>query len=396
MKTIKKHGLALAARLGFSAALTLAITPTIFGQTNLNFNGISATVEGVILISWNSTPNEVYQINYADHLGGNSDGTTSWQTLYTDYPSHGANTFVADAGNYDVTPAIPHPSLSPARFYQIQVLWGDNSDTPPTISIVSPSDGTTLSGDVTVSVSASASDVLGEVKLYVDGEAQWRSPDGTNFLINTCEWPNGPHVLFATAKSQSGLEGAHNGATIQYGRAVSSYVNVSFSNLISQINFSEPFFEPALGQTQQVTAIFAANSDWTLQIQNASSNTVRTVTGRGDSMLFNWDGTADGGVSIPDGVYNYLFTAQTNGNAPEVVSGEGIAGSGGLPSPSLAAMSVVDSTELFAMPADGSGVAVPLELLFRCAKITEVGGWRVHGWVGAVRESSVNNLKRYQ
>jgi hypothetical protein len=34
--------------------------------------------------------------------------------------------------------------------------------------------------------------------------------------------------------------------------------------------------------------------------------------------------------------------------------------------------------------------------LFRCAKITEVGGWRVHGWVGAVRESSVNNLKRYQ
>jgi hypothetical protein len=35
-------------------------------------------------------------------------------------------------------------------------------------------------------------------------------------------------------------------------------------------------------------------------------------------------------------------------------------------------------------------------LLFRCAKITEVGGWRVHGWVGAVRESSVNNLKRYQ
>lgn len=38
----------------------------------------------------------------------------------------------------------------------------------------------------------------------------------------------------------------------------------------------------------------------------------------------------------------------------------------------------------------------PSTLMFRCAKITEVGGWRVHGWVGAVRESSVNNLKRYQ
>jgi len=43
-----------------------------------------------------------------------------------------------------------------------------------------------------------------------------------------------------------------------------------------------------------------------------------------------------------------------------------------------------------------AGFVPPEHVLFRCAKITEVGGWRVHGWVGAVRESSVNNLKRYQ
>jgi hypothetical protein len=90
---------------------------------------------------------------------------------------------------------------------------------------------------------------------------------------------------------------------------------VTFNNLITSIAFNQPFFEPSLGQTQQVTATFAANVNWTLQILDENSNAVRTVTGSGGSMLFNWDGTGDGGVAIPDGLYNYAITAQTNGQA---------------------------------------------------------------------------------
>jgi hypothetical protein len=303
------------------AALVALSVGVAHAQNALQFTAVTPTAENAILLYWASNPNEVYEIDYADQLNGNDDGTTAWLPLYTDYPSHGTNTFIADAGNYSITPEIPHPRLSPMRFYRVMLAQANDAATNPIVSVTSPTDGTVLSGDVTVSVSGSTSDILGEIRLYVDGEEQWLSLSGTNsqgtnvFVINTCEWLNGPHVIYATAKSQSGFEGVANGEAITYGRSVSSYLNVSFSNLITHIDLSERFFEPALGQTQHVSATFAANVNWTLQIQDASSNTVRTGTGSGAAMGFDWDGTGDGGVSIPDGAYTYLFTAETNGLA---------------------------------------------------------------------------------
>jgi hypothetical protein len=164
-------------------------------------------------------------------------------------------------------------------------------------------------------VSSSSSEVLTDVRLYIDGELQLPSSDLTNFPINTCEWPNGPHVLFAVARSQSALSGPPHDTSITFGRAVSPYVNVNFSNLISRFAFSQPFFEPDLGQTQHVSAVFAAGVNWTLQIQNDSTNTVRFASGSGASMAFDWDGTGTNGVSLPNGVYTYLLTVQTNGQS---------------------------------------------------------------------------------
>jgi Family of unknown function (DUF6345)/FlgD Ig-like domain/Bacterial Ig domain len=243
------------------------------------------------------------------------------------------------------------------RFYRV-VMTGTNTGPAPAITITGPTNGEVVSGDLTITVNASSSQLLVQTILYVDGQEMPPSDDGSNFVINTCEWWNGQHTLFAVAKSQSGLESYHDN-TITYGSAASPYVNVTFSNLISEVAFSQPFFEPSLGQTQEVTADFAANCDWTLQIQDANSNTVRTVTGSGDSMDFDWDGTGDGGVTIPNGVYYYLISAQTNGEADEIVT-NGSGGSGGSPpSPSFADS---DSSELWAMPTSGSGGVVPLAI----------------------------------
>jgi hypothetical protein len=310
---------------------------------------------------WATNPNEVYEVDYADQLAGNPDGTTSWQALYTDYGSHGTNTFIADAGNYDLDPAILHPKNSPMRFYRVVFTGTNTSPSNPTVSITSPTNGASLSGEIVASVSADSSEYLTEINLYVDGEPQWII-GGTSFVINTCEWLNGPHTIFATAKAQSSLEAPSYNDSVTEGRSVSSYVTVNFSNLITRLDLSQYFFEPSEGQTQQVTATFAAGVDWTLQIQDANSNTVRTVTGSGSSMLFNWDGTGDGGASIGDGVYTYLLTAQTNGQSYQSQYSGGDSGSGGPPSFSLASASVANSTELFAMPSDGSGAAVPFIL----------------------------------
>lgn len=141
------------------------------------------------------------------------------------------------------------------------------------------------------------------------------SDDGSNYVINTCEWPNGPHILFAVATARSGMSGPTGDFPIYTGYGVSAYVPVTFNNLISRIAFSQPFFEPSLGQTQEVTATFAANCNWTLQIQDVNSNTVRNASGSGNSMTFDWDGTGDDETNIPDGVYTYFISAATNGEA---------------------------------------------------------------------------------
>ncbi|MCU0772044.1 MAG: DUF6345 domain-containing protein [Verrucomicrobia bacterium] len=321
------------------------------GQSVLHFTGVSATEEGAITLSWASCSNEVYRIEYAPTLIDTNTGTTAWASLYDDYPSHGTNTFWLDTGDYYDEPAILHPRNMPMRFYRI-VMEGTNTLSPPTVSILSPTNGASVSGDLTVTVSASTTQPVLHVKLYVDGEEMPLSDDGTNFVIDTCEWPNGNHVLFATAKCESDFAGQSiNPPYIEAGRAISSYVNVTFDNLITRFSFSEPFFDPGVGQTQQVNAVFAANSDWSLEIQDQSSNTVRTVTGSGTAMQFGWDGNGDGGTNIPNGVYTYLLSAQTNGQTSSMM-GESI----GFPT---AAEKVV---ELWALSPDSSGPPAPLML----------------------------------
>jgi FlgD Ig-like domain/Bacterial Ig domain len=310
MKTILK--------IIMGSALVLALTLNVFAQTNIQFTSVNVTPENAIQLHWTSTNHEIYGIQYANALGTNADGTTAWFSLFDHYPSHGTNTFIGDFGNYDVIPAIPHPKYMPMRFYRVVDEGADNDTTDnPSITITGPTNGAVLSDQITVSVVATCSNLpVVTTKLYVDGQEMDESDDGTNYLINTCEWANGSHVLFAVATARSGFSGPSGNFPVSTSHSVSSYIPVTFNNLVSRIAFSQPFFEPSLGQTQEVTASFAANCNWTLQIQDVNTNTVRNASGSGSSMTFDWDGTGDGGTNIPDGIYHYLITATTNGMAP--------------------------------------------------------------------------------
>ena len=298
----------------FKQGAIIAAIITLAGSANaqLQFTGARATEEGAIILNWQSESNTVYRIEYADQLQDISQGGPVWQTLYDQYPSHGTNTFWLDTGDYNTEPPVPHPKYTGQRFHRI-VDEGTNTGPSPHVTITSPSAGATLSGQMTVSVVATSSFPVLSTRLFVDGQEMWHSDDGTNYVINTCELPNGHHVLFATSTAESSF--GNSDSPVNIGRAVSPYVSVTFTNLITKVAFSEAFFEPSLGQTQEVTATFAANVNWTLQILDENSNAVRTVTGSGGAMLFNWDGTGDAGQAIPDGLYNYRITAQTNGQA---------------------------------------------------------------------------------
>jgi len=298
--------------LVFSLFQTMFLAQSGFCQNTLQITSVKANDDGAILLYWDSNPNEVYEVDYADAVADISQGGITWQPLVTDYASHGATTFVADNGNFNTVPGVPHPKSSPMRYYRV-VKTGTETGAIPSVNVLYPADGQTLSGQVTVTVSASTSMNFVNTSLYVDGQEMEMSDDNGSYVINTCEWANGPHIIFALATAQSALPGPTGSNPITIGYGASPYVTVNFNNLISKISFSEPFFQPSLGQTQHVTAKLAANSDWTIHILDKSSNAVRTVTGSGSSLAFDWDGVGSGGTNIPDGVYMFSFSAQTNG-----------------------------------------------------------------------------------
>ena len=341
-------------------------------QTNLQFTSASVTDEGNLHLAWSSVSNEVYQIQEADSLINTNTGTTTWNLLYDEYPSQGTNTFWLDTGNYNLSPQILNPKDMPMRFYRI-VDEGPDSVAPdePVVSIISPTNEAAASGELTVTVIAATDQpILSWTKLYVDGQEMQPAIAMTNYAIgssnyeqdtynlNTCEWMNQTHVLFATAESDSGYGDAINANPVLTGHGVSPPVPVLFSNLIEEISFSQPQFNPSLDETQQVSADFAADCNWTLQIENVeNSNAVLTVTGSGISMAYNWDGTGTGETNLPAGIYYYYISAETNGESDEVVGG----GSSGSGSPPLPDSDMSDSSEMWAVAPDSDG-AVPFAL----------------------------------
>jgi Family of unknown function (DUF6345)/Transposase len=190
-------------------------------------------------------------------------------------------------------------------------------------------------------ISTNYTDITGTTNYQID-----------TFIINTCEWGNETHTLFATAECQSGFGDAPNSGPVATGHGVSQMVPVLFSNLVERISFALNAFDPALGQTQKVNAVFAQNSDWTLTVQDVFSNTVVTSTGSGDSMEYDWNGTS-GGTNVPAGIYFYYISAETNGSTSSFVSGG---------SESLSTSSSLDeSNSLWVLSSDSNSVC-PLKL----------------------------------
>ncbi len=171
---------------------------------------------------------------------------------------------------------------------------------------------------------------------YIIGSTNYETD---TYSLNTCEWLNGPHALFASTLATSQYSSQENGGAVLSGHGVSPYVSIIFNNLVEGISFTQPSFDPTLGETQTVSAVFALDSDWTLNIVDVYSNLVFTTNGSGISMSYNWDGNGTGGTNIPAGLYFYYISAATNGETPEVVLG-GSGGGGSPPSPDFESASL--------------------------------------------------------
>ena len=199
---------------------------------------------------------------------------------------------------------------------------------PPTVSILSPADGATVNGSV--SVTATAADDVGviEVKFFVDGVE--RASDATapyQFNWNTSPETNGPHTLRAEAN-----DGAGGTASAQIGVTVDS-------------------------QAPTVALTFPANGAAVRGVVAAAA-TASDAVGVSNVKFF-----VDGVLRATDATapyqYNWDTTAETDG--PHAVRADATDAGGAVASSSVAV--TVDNTApavAITAPADGAGVLGPI------------------------------------
>jgi hypothetical protein len=169
-----------------------------------------------------------------------------------------------------------------------QVLIGVNN-LPPSALWVSPASGATLSGTVTVKVTATDYWSIRDVQFYVDDALQFTdtTPDsGTNDFVwswNTANWPNGGHTLKAVATDRKLLA-----TTITRSVTTSNSFTVTITN-------------PAAGSTVygtvQVTADAFTGSGTITKVEFYVDSVLQSTDTTGPNpYTWNWDTTL-----FPDG-----------------------------------------------------------------------------------------------
>lgn len=266
---------------------------------------IRPSSEDGVLIYWQSETDAIYRVECCPDpdLGGIP------HVLIEDYPSHGAITYWQDTGDHFSDPEIPHPRETSQRFYRI-ARTDYNTAIAPVVTITSHSSGEAVSGEIEVEVDVSTDLRLMDVQLFIDGEKY--DPDRDEravFPINTCEWSNGPHTLFAQAEVHSAISVTPVLAPIDIAQGVSSSVDLVFDNYASRFRVSDYFFCPAEGDMQRISAEFEEESAWVLTIVDQDGIPVRSFSGTGTRMDVGWDGTDGDGQPLPYGVYGMEVTA---------------------------------------------------------------------------------------
>jgi hypothetical protein len=120
-------------------------------------------------------------------------------------------------------------SGSPNRLLYSLFSGGTSDTTPPTVSITAPAAGSTVSGTVTVSASASDnSGIVSLVEFFVDGTLKASDTAAPwSFSWDTLTATNGSHTLSAKAYDPSGNVGTSAGVTVTVSNATTGELLVN-------------------------------------------------------------------------------------------------------------------------------------------------------------------------
>jgi hypothetical protein len=207
-----------------------------------------STVSGTITVSANASDNVgvagvQFQLDGAN-LGAEdtaSPYSISWNTTTASNASHTLTAIARDAaGNRTTSSAVT-----------VTVSNSTADTTPPTVSITSPTGGSTVSATITVSANASDNVGVAGVQFQLDGANLGAEDTASPYSIswNTTAASNGSHTLTAIARDAAG------------NRTTSSAVTVTVSN--STADTTPPTVSitaPAGGSTVSATVTVSANA----------------------------------------------------------------------------------------------------------------------------------------
>lgn len=233
--------------------------------------------------------------------------------------SKGTNAEWMDVGDPLWIPRVFPPRFQPTRFYRVKKV-NQATLTPPPVVTVSLTQTNGVLGDLYATVNVSLVDTnqqLSDVGLFVDGQKLYTvANENFTAFINSCEWPNGPHEIYAvatmvdTGETLPQCDDCIETNAANFAIGVSSSQFVTFSNYISQFFVSVPFFDPTAGQTQEVIATFPEDTCWRLTVLNYLDQPVRQFTNTSPSLYVAWDGNDGSGNPLPFGFYDYYIEAR--------------------------------------------------------------------------------------
>ena len=166
----------------------------------------NATVSGTVTVSANASDNSGQVASVQFKLDGQNLGAADTTAPY----SVSWNTTGAANGAHTLTAQALDPDGNSATSAPISVTVSNSDTTAPTVTVTAPAAGSTVSG--TVTVSATASDNGGQVasvQFKLDGQ-NLGAPDTTapySISWNTTAAANGPHTLSAHATDPTGNVG---------------------------------------------------------------------------------------------------------------------------------------------------------------------------------------------
>jgi hypothetical protein len=187
---------------------------------------------------------------------------------------------------------------------------------PPTISLIAPIGGTTVTGSTTLTATASATGGMSSVQFKLDGVNLGAPVPGTgptyNFVWNSTASTNGSHNLTAVALD------AQNQTT------TSETIAITTSNVVTPpaINITTPANGASISGTVSVTANATATGGMSsVQFKLDGANLGAPVTGAGPTFTYSWDTSSVPGPHILSAVATDALAQTTTSASVNVTVG---------------------------------------------------------------------------